>query len=265
MNKRIFFCIFSIVTFTVFFLFSACNLRDSYSQKTTITIAAASSLESVLTQHILPMFIAKNPRITPEGVYHGSGWLQIQIEAGLNADVFFPASMTQMDNLLRQGLIKEETIVPLLENRLVLIKPKGVFSEVTGFYNAHLARSAALPDPQSVPAGKYAKEVFDSLGNWDIVSAGASFGTNVTQVLHWVAEANAEIGVVYITDAALSERVKIIEEAPPASLLRPIIYPVAILSGSPNKKEAELFISFLLSEEAAAVFEASGFSIHSRH
>jgi len=263
-NKGIFFCIF-IALVAVFFLFPACKLRNSSSQKTTIIIAAASSLESVLTQYLLPMFTAKNPRITPEGVYHGSGWLQIQIEAGLNADIFFPASMTQMDNLLRQGLIKEETIVPLLENRLVLIKPKGVFSEVTGFYNAYLARTAALGNPQSVPAGKFAKEVFDSLGIWNLVSAGASFGTNVTQVLHWVAEANADIGVVYATDAALSERVKIIEEAPPGSFLRPIIYPVAILSGSPNKKEAELFISFLLSEEAAAVFEASGFSIHSRH
>jgi molybdate transport system substrate-binding protein len=226
----------------------------------TIFVAAAASLEYSYVQELIPRFREKYPWITVEGTYDSSGKLQTQIEQGLDADVFMSAAVRQMDALAGQGLIAKDSILPLLENKIVLIKPAGTSTAVTGFENAAQARVIALGDPASVPAGQYAQEAFTSLGNWAAVAAKASFGTNVTEVLNWVAEGSAEVGVVYATDAAVTEKVEIIAEAPAGSLAAKVIYPVGIAAASAHPEEARLFVDFLASEEGLAVFRAYGFS-----
>jgi molybdate transport system substrate-binding protein len=223
-------------------------------------IAAAASLEYSYVQALIPRFREKYPWITVEGTYDSSGKLQTQIEQGLEADVFMSAAVRQMDALADQGLVAKDSILPLLENKIVLIKPAGIPTAVSGFENAAQARVIALGDPASVPAGQYAKEVFTSLGNWAAVEARASFGTNVTEVLNWVGEGSAEVGVVYATDAAVTEKVEIIAEAPEGSLASRIIYPVGIVAASAYPEEARLFLEFLASDEGLELFRAYGFS-----
>ncbi|MDR0388225.1 MAG: molybdate ABC transporter substrate-binding protein [Treponema sp.] len=226
----------------------------------TILVAAAASLEYSFVRELIPRFQAKYPRITVEGVYDSSGRLQTQIEAGLEADVFMSAAVRQMNELTAKSLIAADSVRPLLENKIVLIKTAGIATPVTGFENVLQARIIALGDPASVPAGQYAMEAFSSLGMWDEVSARASFGTNVTEVLNWVGEGSAEIGVVYATDAAMTDRVQVIAEAPAGSLSQKVIYPVGRTAASAHSREAELFIDFLASEEGLGVFKAYGFA-----
>jgi molybdate transport system substrate-binding protein len=226
----------------------------------TILVAAAASLEYSYVQQLIPLFQSKYPWITVEGTYDSSGKLQTQIESGLEADVFMSAATTQMDKLLGENLIDPASVKPLLENKIVLIKPAGSSTTVTGFETATQAKVIALGDPASVPAGQYAKEAFTSLGIWDAVSGKASLGTNVTEVLNWVGEASAEVGVVYATDAATTQKVEVIAEAPAGSLARKVIYPVGILAASAHPGEAALFVEFLASPEGLAIFEAFGFS-----
>jgi molybdate transport system substrate-binding protein len=226
----------------------------------TILVAAAASLEYSYVQELIPLFRQKYPWITVEGTYDSSGRLQTQIEQGLEADVFMSAATRQMNALADQNLVSKDSILPLLENKIVLIKPAGVSTAVTGFQNAALASVIALGDPASVPAGQYAQEAFTSLGNWAAVEAKASFGTNVTEVLNWVGEASAEVGVVYATDAATTNKVEVIAEAPAGSLSAPVIYPVGIVAASAHPGEAKLFVDFLASPEGLAIFRAYGFS-----
>lgn len=108
--------------------------------------------------------------------------------------------------------------------------------------------------------GQYSKEAFTNLGNWDAVSAKASLGTNVTEVLNWVAEGSADVGVVYATDAATTDKVQVVAEAPEGSLEKKVVYPVGIVSASQHKDAARLFVEFLQSDEALAVFEEYGFT-----
>ncbi|MDR3130260.1 MAG: molybdate ABC transporter substrate-binding protein [Treponema sp.] len=226
----------------------------------TILVAAAASLEYSFAQELIPMFQEKYPWITVEGTYDSSGKLQTQIEQGLEADVFMSAATRQMNALADQGLVAKDSILPLLENKIVLIKPAGISTGVSGFENAAGAKVIALGDPASVPAGQYAKEAFTSLGIWAEVEAKASFGTNVTEVLNWVGEGSAEVGVVYATDAATTGKVEVLAEAPAGTLSARVIYPVGIVAASVHQAEAALFVDFLASDEALAVFKAYGFA-----
>jgi molybdate transport system substrate-binding protein len=259
----------TISFYTVFYLlvvssfFSGCEKKatsEPSNQSVIILVAAAASLEYSFQNDLIPRFQKKYPLITVEGAYDSSGKLQIQIEQGLNADVFMPAATRQMEALVEKKLVDAVTVYPLLENKLVLIKPLGITTTVADFQAAAQAKTIALGDPDSVPVGQYAQEVFTNLGNWEAVSSKASFGTNVTEVLNWVAEGSADAGVVYATDAAMSKKVEIIAEAPSDSLKTKVIYPVGIISASSHFIEAKLFVDFLCSDDALSVFTTYGFS-----
>ena len=92
-------------------------------EKVTIMLAAAASLENCMGDELIPMFEAANPNITVQGTYDSSGKLQTQIEEGADVDVFFSAAMKQMNALDEKGLMNKESIVPLLENKIVMIIP----------------------------------------------------------------------------------------------------------------------------------------------
>ena len=230
------------------------------TEPVTILVAAAASLEYSYTKELIPMFEEKYPNITVEGTFDSSGKLQTQIEEGLGADVFMSAAKKQMTTLMEESLVDSDSVVDLLENKIVLITGKENKDSFKVFEDIVKAKTLAIGDPQSVPAGQYAKEALTSLSLWDTVEAKANLGTNVTQVLNWVAEGSADAGVVYATDAATTEDVAVIQEAPEGALEKPVIYPVGIVSNSSNKEAAKLFVEFLQSKEAIAIFEKYGFT-----
>lgn len=243
---------------------TGCGVEQDVSRKApavTVRLAAASSLEKVFSTRIIPLFNKKHPEIRIEGVYDGSGKLQVQIENGLAADLFIPASERQMDALQSKGYLQTGSVKPLLENRLVLIVPAGRNSKFADFAQMALAKQPAIGDPQSVPAGFYAKEVLQKLGLWERVYSKASLGSNVTQVLYWVAEGSADAGIVYATDARLQQdKLRIVAEAPAEAMEDKVLYPLGMLKNAPHPTEARLFAEFLRSREAMKIFEEYGFT-----
>ena len=229
--------------------------------ETEILVAAAASLKNVYEEDLIPMFQEKYPQIRVKGTYDSSGKLQVQIEEGLGADVFMPAAVKQMKALDEGGWIASETIVNLLENKIVLIVPSGQEEGFAAFEEIVKADNIALGDPESVPAGQYAREALTSLGLWEDVSAKASFGTNVTEVLNQVAAASADAGIVYATDAAsMAGKVSVVAEAPEAGLSDKVIYPVAVVKGTAHREAADCFVEFLTSWEAMEIFQLYGFT-----
>ena len=165
-----------------------------------------------------------------------------------------------MNALSDKGYMDKSTVKPLLENKLVLIVPKSG-SEIKGFNDFSKAKHPAIGDPASVPAGQYAKEALTKLGQWDGIQSKVSLGTNVTQVLNWVAEGSADAGLVYATDAALlKDKVTVVAEAPAGSLKKPVIYPIGVLAKAPQAEAAKDFAAFLQTEEAMKIFAAYGFA-----
>ena len=227
-----------------------------------ILVAAAASLKNAYEDKLIPMFEEQYPGVTVEGTYDSSGKLQTQIEEGADADVFFSAAMKQMNALEDEGLVDADSVVELLENKIALIVPKDSTLEITGFEDITKAEKIALGDPESVPVGQYAKEAFENLGMWDDVEAKTSFGTNVTEVLSWVAAGSADAGIVYLTDATTSDQfdqVKVIGYAPEGSVSK-VIYPVGVVSASKKKDAAQKFVDYLGTDDALSFFAEYGFT-----
>lgn len=194
-----------------------------------------------------------------------SGTLQTQIEEGARCDIFFSAAEKQMDALVEGELAIADSVVNLLENKVVLIKPAGGETAVTGFENITDAANLALAG-ESVPVGQYAREIFTNMGIMEEVEAmEINEGRNVSEVLAAVSEGSNEVGVVYATDAAsVADQVEIIAEAPADSLNTPVYYPVGLISDAEatadDEMAAETFLAYLQSDEAMAVFEEYGFA-----
>ena len=225
-----------------------------------ILVAAAASLKNAYEDELIPMFEEQYPGVTVEGTYDSSGKLQTQIKEGMEADVFMSAATKQMKALDEEGMIASDTIVNLLENKIVLIVPTGSDSKMDSFEKIGDAASIALGDPESVPAGQYAKEALTNLNVWDSIQDKVSFGTNVTEVLNQVAAASADAGIVYATDAASkADQVTVVAEAPEGSLEKKVIYPVAVVKETAHEDAAKAFVDFLQTPEAIAVFESYGF------
>ena len=242
------------------------NTEAVQQEDTKILIAAAASLEATFENELIPMFEEANPGIEVEVTYASSGDLQQQIEAGMEADVFMSAATSNMDTLVKEGLVEEVTVVNLLKNDVVLIVPKDVDSKVTGFEDLQNADTVAIGDPESVPAGKYAKEIMTNLGNYDAVAEKASFGTSVTEICTWVAEGSADAGIVYSTDA-LNENsngddkeVTVLTTAEDSMMDTPVIYPVGVTTSSEHQEAAQKLVDFLQTEAAMNIFVENGFT-----
>ena len=248
-----------VVILSFVFSLAGCSTEQKVVEnEDKILVAAAASLNKCVGDELIPLFNEKYPNVTVYATYDSSGKLQTQIEEGAEVDVFMSAAMKQMNALNDKGLMDKDSVVQLLENKIVLIVPRNSDKEINSFDDILKSDMIAVGDPESVPAGQYAKEALENLGMWDEVSSKSSFGTNVTEVLNWIAEGSAEAGIVYATDAASNDNVKVVAEAPEGSVSK-VIYPAGIVQASANQESAKLFIEFLKSREAMEVFEKYGF------
>jgi molybdate transport system substrate-binding protein len=190
-----------------------------------------------------------------------SGTLAMQIEQGGRCDVFLSAGEKEMDRLDGLGLVDRATRTDLLSNQLVIIVPAGE-SAVKGpaDLKSEGIRHLSLANPDSVPAGRYAKQWLESSGLWAAVDPKVLPGTDVRAALSQVEYGGAEAGIVYRTDAAISTKVEVayaipVEEGPK------ILYPAAALLDRPRRQQSIDYLDFLRSAEARAVFERFGFLI----
>jgi molybdate transport system substrate-binding protein len=195
--------------------------------------------------------------------FASSSVLARQIEASGGADIFMSADTDWMDYLDSRGLIKQSTRKALLGNHLVLIAPKG--SNVSLTIAPHFNLLGALnggrlsvADPDSVPAGKYARTALTALGVWNSVVDHLVQAENVRLALSYVSRGEAPLGIVYTTDAMSDPGVKIVGDFPD-NTHQPILYPAALTKDA--KPDAADFLNYLSSAKARAVFQKDGFII----
>lgn len=227
-------------------------------EKVEIIISAAASLTDALND-IKTKFEAKYPEVKVTYNFGGSGTLQQQIVQGAPADLFFSAAEDKFNELVERGLIHRDSGVDLVGNQLVLITPKENTKKINTFEDLNSNTiTFSIGTPDSVPAGKYAKDILVQLGIWDNLNQQIVFAKDVRQVLNYVETGNVDAGIVYHTDALSSSNIEIQAIAPEGSHT-PIIYPLGILKESEKQNESKLFYEYIQTDEALSILEKYGF------
>ncbi len=231
------------------------------AQDKTITVFAAASMKNALDDVNAAFLKATGTKVVTS--YAASSALARQIEQGAPADIFASADLDWMDYAAQKKVIKDDTRVNLLGNRLVLIAPKDSKVDTVaigpGFDLAKLIGDGriATGEVTSVPVGKYAKGALEKLGIWASVEKRFAMADNVRAALALVARNEAVLGIVYETDAKVEPGVKIVGTFP-ADSHPAIVYPVAATATA--KPEAAAYLAFLRGGIAKAVFEQYGFT-----
>jgi molybdate transport system substrate-binding protein len=228
--------------------------------KTPITVFGAASLTDVLQD--LGDTFTKDTSIPVRFSFASSSVLARQIENGAPADLFFSADLQWMDYLQARALIRPATRVDMVGNQLILVAP--VDSKVTLKIEPHFPLAAALGkgrlatgDPDSVPAGRYAKEALIALGVWDSVSARLVRADSVRAALAFVDRGETPLGIVYATDALADKKVRFID-AFPADSHEPIIYPAALTNVA--NADAAKFLAYMRGPAGDLAFKRYGFA-----
>ncbi len=224
----------------------------------TLLVSAAASLKDAL-EEIKPIYQQSKPNVNINYNFGASGALQQQIEQGAPADIFISAGKRQVDALEQKGLLLPGTRSVLAKNRLVLVVPKNV-TGITSLYNLKESKikRIAIGEPRSVPAGQYAQQVLQKLNIWWQVSSKLVYANNVRQVLAAVESGNADAGLVYATDAKISDKVKVVVAAD-EKYHSPIVYPLAVVKRTKNASAAKEFSQFLSSSQAKGILKKYGF------
>lgn len=255
-------------------LLTACNSNDTTSEekdtkpekeseppveKVEIIVSAAASLTDV-GEELATKFNEKNPNIKVTYNFGSSGKLSQQIQQGAPADVFLSASKKDMDFLSENKLIAEDTRFDFAGNELVVIAEKSTDIELNKLEDIATveANNITMGDIEATPLGRYGKEALETVGVWSQIEGKMVYASTVNQVLTYIEEGNAELGISFNTDAIRSDKVKILTKIDP-SLHAPVIYPAAAISSSKVLDEAKLYLDFLTSEDGKAILQSQGF------
>lgn len=223
-----------------------------------VTVSAAASLREAFSE-IGRAFEKDN---TPHRVlfnFGASGQLVQQINRGAPVDVLATADQDSMDRAQKQNLIVRETRANFARNRMVLAVAADGGPDLRSL--DELKRSdverIAVGNPDSVPAGRYAKSALEAAGLWQAITPKLVYTQNVRQSLDYVARGETQAGFVYLTDQLLMPfRVKAAFEVPTRE---PIVYPVAVVKGGGNARLGEMFVRFVQSEPARRILVKYGF------
>ncbi|MDO4485575.1 MAG: molybdate ABC transporter substrate-binding protein [Bacillota bacterium] len=259
--KKIISIALSLVLALSMLALTGCGSEEETAETTEVTVLAAASLTDALDEIIAEYEKDANCTITPS--YAGSGDLVQQIEGGAPCDIFISASKANMDQLEEGGYIDSETRQDMLTNTLTLISTIEKKDSVTmDSLTTDAVGTIAVGEPETVPAGKYASQVFDNMQITDQLTDKIVYAKDVRAVLNYVETGDADCGFVYKTDALLIDDTKgaIIEDVD-SSLHDPIVYPAAIMKEAPQAESAADFYDFLQTDFAKEVFEKYGFSV----
>jgi molybdate transport system substrate-binding protein len=232
-------------------------LMTSAAAAATVTVFAAASLTDALKDLAAAYEHQSEDKIVFN--FAASGVLSRQIEAGAPADLIFFADEAHADGLERKGLLVSGTRQDVLGNALVIITTPdhAAMASPTELTNA-VYQHVALGEVKTVPCGAYAKIYLTQQGLWPVVAPKVIPFDNVRAVLAAVETGNVDAGVVYATDALISQKVKVAYAIPAADGPK-INYPLALLKDAPEPAAAQKFAAFLESGVAATGFKKYGF------
>ena len=225
-----------------------------------ILVAAAASLSDVLKE--LAKVYQANSKHKILLTLGPSNFLARQIDEGAPADIFFSADLAQMDMLDRNHRLEPGTRINLLSNQLVIVVPSDSRLRIASPQDLLISevKKIALADPSAVPVGIYTSKYLTEEGVWERIKPKVVPVMDVRATLASVEAGNVEAGFVYKTDAAISNKVRIVYEVSIEKGPK-ITYPIAIVKESKKKDAARGFLKFVSSPAGKSAFKKYGFVV----
>jgi molybdate transport system substrate-binding protein len=194
--------------------------------------------------------------------FAGSSTLARQIDQGAPADAFLSAHPDWIRFLFENQRLSDETALVFASNRLALISRSDLAIDLKAEPGADIEDAfsgrLAIADPAHVPAGRYTRAALQGLGWWVALQGRLAIGHDVRAALAYVQRGACDLGVVYATDARLTQQVDVVATFPD-SLHAPIQYVAAAVGASDDSAAASSFVRFLTSEPAQDVLRKAGF------
>jgi molybdate transport system substrate-binding protein len=221
----------------------------------TVTIAAANSLRDAFRK-ILPLFEAHNKDINVRVIYGPSQTLNKQIEEGAPIDVFLPSQVEEIDQLEKKGLVIQGTKRVYASTSLVLITGTELPAPIASVQDLRttMIRYIAIGDPKTSSVGKVAAQYLKYSKLDSRLKSQLVYGEHSRAVLDLVAKGEADLGIVYRTDAIGNRKVRILDDSH-----TPVHYGVAAVWTAKNISGAGDFINFLGTPKIQALLQDHGF------
>jgi molybdate transport system substrate-binding protein len=241
------------------FIAVAVLVASSHVFAADLTVSAAISLKNAFGE-IGRLFETQNKGSKVVFNFGASGDLLRQIEGGAPVDVFASAAQKDMDEAEKKGLMVSGTRSDFAANSVVLIVPASSKAAVNAFKDlaSPAVKRIAAGNPKTVPAGRYAEEIFTFNKILPGIKDKLVYAENVRQVLDYVARGEVDAGVVYSTDALVSKDVRIAVTAPEESH-KPVVYPMAVVRGAKSEAAAKAFIKTVMSGQGMEILRKYGF------
>jgi molybdate transport system substrate-binding protein len=224
----------------------------------TTLIAAASSLRAVMPD-LAGRFQRESGTQAPLVTYGGSGTLRRQVEAGAPIDLVIFAGSAPVDELIAVGLVERGSRRIVARNRLVLIGPSDADDlELASLVHLGEGEQIAIGDPETVPAGFYARGALETLGIWESLESRLVPAASVAAVLAYVERGEVAAGLVYATDASLGRSVRVLDRSSIDGAPDPLVV-AALTRAGQRDPAAGAFLDFLSGPEGEATFARHGF------
>jgi molybdate transport system substrate-binding protein len=248
----------AVITPLVFaVLISSGPLNAADETAPSLTILAAASTKDAITE--IAKTFEKDAGIKVIISPGPSNALANQIINGAPADLFLSANQEWADKLKTEGMAAD--VRPLLSNGLVIVVPKGNPAKVASPKDLTSARVTRIAlAGEKVPAGTYAQQALETLKLYQQLSTQRKIvrGQDVRATLNYVERGEVEAGIVYTTDARISDKVETAYTFDPKTYDK-IVYPLVLTNRGKQNKAALKFHAYLVSDEAAAIFQKYGF------
>ncbi len=257
------------MSWVVLMSYMTCLGCSKKPQKTTVTILAAASLTETFAE-VEKDFEVLYPEVDLVFNFAGTSTLAIQVQEGLEADVFVAANESAIEELIQKGYIDTKDSHVFAQNELVLIVSKVSTYTINTMDDVLQEGVKIVIGEPAQPIGKYTEIMLNEIENQRLFDENykalfydrvVSMEPSVKAVAAKVEMGEADVGIVYGTDymaikGSGANKVEIPESCNPLAT-----YELAVLKASKHKAEADDFVAYVLSKEGQEFLLKYGFML----
>jgi molybdate transport system substrate-binding protein len=192
--------------------------------------------------------------------FGSTGLLAKQIAEGAPFDVFAAANVSFADDVVKAGACSGDTKALYATGRIVMWVRNGTPPPpmtVADLADPRWAR-IAIANPEHAPYGRAAKDAMTKAGVWDKVQPRIVYGENVQQTLQFAQSGNADVAIVALSLATVTEGAYSPIEPTAHERIDQALVACKGKNATP-RDGAKRFVAFVNGEEGHAIMKGYGF------